>query len=371
MAVDLMMVDYGKSSMEESIAHEAAAGLRSVENFITLLSKTEQHKKQGNYNDSNNSNSSCSSSSTAMEIDLNCLAVADDAVLRFKNLISLLGRSSSGSTGRSSAVTGHARFRRAPVSVCFPKQEKQNHFLETEERKHGKDVSESSLVLCPKPIQQVPLIQGQPEFSTVMMTKGCGSGKDLSTATINFMCSPAPMMSAATSLKSSLTGDTESTRHHHHHHQTTSASFQITNYSQLSSSVGRPPLSSSSNKTRKCSFSDTTRLGKCVASPGRCNCSKKRKTRVRRVVRVPAISSKLADIPPDDYSWRKYGQKPIKGSPHPRGYYKCSTVRGCPARKHVERALDDPNILIVTYEADHNHSLSAADPPSILILESS
>ncbi|KAL6125377.1 hypothetical protein ACLB2K_073436 [Fragaria x ananassa] len=112
------------------------------------------------------------------------------------------------------------------------------------------------------------------------------------------------------------------------------AGDQITNMSQVSS-AGKPPLSSASLK-RKCS-SDTLSSGKCGASSsGRCHCSKKRKLRLKRVVRVPAISLKMADIPPDDYSWRKYGQKPIKGSPHPRGYYKCSSVRGCPARKHVE-----------------------------------
>ncbi|GAB4849009.1 hypothetical protein Ancab_003821 [Ancistrocladus abbreviatus] len=358
MAVDLVMVDYGKRSMEDSIVHEAAAGIQSVENFMKLLSKTEQQKKQGN-----SDNSSPSSSTPAMEIDLNCLAVADDAVSRFKNVISLLGRSSS-----SRAVTGHARFRRAPVPVCSPQQEKQKYFPETESQKHGKHVLESGLVLCPKPIQQVPLIQGHSDFSTMMMMKGCGSAKDLSTATINFTCSSSPpLMSAATSVKSTLTAETESSKQQ----KTMTTSFQVTNYSQLSSSVGRPPLSSSSFKPRKCSFSDTTASGKCGGSSGRCHCSKKRKMRLKRVVRVPAISSKMADIPPDDYSWRKYGQKPIKGSPHPRGYYKCSTVRGCPARKHVERALDDPNMLVVTYEGDHSHSVSVVDPPNILILESS
>jgi len=87
---------------------------------------------------------------------------------------------------------------------------------------------------------------------------------------------------------------------------------------------------------------------------------------VKRTIRVPSISTKISDIPPDEYSWRKYGQKPIKGSPYPRGYYKCSTVRGCPARKHVERARDDPTMLIVTYENEHRHIDPTTHSPSVI-----
>ncbi|XP_062185068.1 WRKY transcription factor WRKY51-like [Phragmites australis] len=121
-------------------------------------------------------------------------------------------------------------------------------------------------------------------------------------------------------------------------------------------SAGKPPLSGHKRKPCAGVHSEAT------ANGSRCHCSKRRKNRVKRTIRVPAISSKIADIPPDEYSWRKYGQKPIKGSPYPRGYYKCSTVRGCPARKHVERATDDPAMLVVTYEGEHRHTPGVAAP---------
>nr|XP_043621507.1 probable WRKY transcription factor 65 [Erigeron canadensis] len=87
----------------------------------------------------------------------------------------------------------------------------------------------------------------------------------------------------------------------------------------------------------------------------------------KRVVYVPIkevegsrLKGEKNAPPADSWAWRKYGQKPIKGSPYPRGYYRCSSSKGCPARKQVERSRTDPTMVMVTYSCEHNHSWPAS-----------
>lgn len=85
-------------------------------------------------------------------------------------------------------------------------------------------------------------------------------------------------------------------------------------------------------------------------------------TTTGRTVTEPKIvvqTTSEVDLLDDGYRWRKYGQKVVKGNPHPRSYYKC-TYAGCTVRKHVERASNDIKAVITTYEGKHNHDVPAA-----------
>ncbi|KAF8086192.1 hypothetical protein N665_0632s0012 [Sinapis alba] len=332
MTVELMMSSYGGGRVKReedggfsagkndtALKEAASEGIHGVEEFLKLIGQSQQTDEK----------------------QTEITAVTDVAVNSFKKVISLLGRSR----------TGHARFRQAPVTT--PKtEEERGGAVKTEEKPrttttvvlNGEKYGGSAFrVYCPTPIHRRPPLS----HNNTQTKNGSSSSAPLlpngkphqepPSSTIHF--APSQPVSAANSFMSSHRCETDSNQ--------MSSGFEFTNpSSQFSGSRGKPPLSSASLK-RKCSSSPS----------GRCHCTKKRKSRVKRVIRVPAVSSKMADIPSDEYSWRKYGQKPIKGSPHPRGYYKCSSVRGCPARKHVERAPDDAMMLVVTYEGDHNHAM--------------
>ncbi|XP_027905062.1 probable WRKY transcription factor 32 [Vigna unguiculata] len=76
-------------------------------------------------------------------------------------------------------------------------------------------------------------------------------------------------------------------------------------------------------------------------------------------------------ISSDGYRWRKYGQKLVKGNPHFRNYYRCSSA-GCPVRKHIESAMDNTKAVIITYKGVHDHDMPVPKkrqgPPSASVV---
>ncbi|KAG4186657.1 hypothetical protein ERO13_A08G057600v2 [Gossypium hirsutum] len=82
--------------------------------------------------------------------------------------------------------------------------------------------------------------------------------------------------------------------------------------------------------------------------------------KVRRKLREPRFCFQTrsdVDVLDDGYKWRKYGQKVVKNSLHPRSYYRC-TQNTCRVKKRVERLSEDCRMVITTYEGRHNHSPS-------------
>ncbi|KAL6853574.1 hypothetical protein ACP4OV_019603 [Aristida adscensionis] len=72
----------------------------------------------------------------------------------------------------------------------------------------------------------------------------------------------------------------------------------------------------------------------------------------------------------DGHLWRKYGQKKIKDTEHPRLYYRCS-YRGdkkCLASKMVQQENDeDPPLFTVIYTDEHSCGIAPIPTPDILV----
>ncbi|ONK56306.1 uncharacterized protein A4U43_C10F6480 [Asparagus officinalis] len=84
----------------------------------------------------------------------------------------------------------------------------------------------------------------------------------------------------------------------------------------------------------------------------------KGKTKVRRKMREPRFCFQTrsdVDVLDDGYKWRKYGQKIVKNSLHPRSYFRC-THHNCRVKKRVERLSEDCRMVITTYEGRHTHA---------------
>ncbi|XP_052172368.1 probable WRKY transcription factor 70 [Diospyros lotus] len=86
--------------------------------------------------------------------------------------------------------------------------------------------------------------------------------------------------------------------------------------------------------------------------------------------------TKIAPTPIiDNYAWRKYGQKKIINTIHPRHYYRCThrSEKGCRATKQVQQIQNGPPMFITTYKGRHTcldtiqKSIDLKEDTSVLI----
>ncbi|MFQ6636941.1 hypothetical protein Gotur_014135 [Gossypium turneri] len=161
--------------------------------------------------------------------------------------------------------------------------------------------------------------------------------------------------------------------HHHHHHQisqplntttttttnSTAMGFTTQNNNQVVNTEDPKAVNDENNCPSKANDGNNSwsvwNLGRWRSSA-----SEKSKLKVRRKLREPRFCFQTrsdVDVLDDGYKWRKYGQKVVKNSLHPRSYYRC-THNNCRVKKRVERLSEDCRMVITTYEGRHNHTPS-------------
>lgn len=67
----------------------------------------------------------------------------------------------------------------------------------------------------------------------------------------------------------------------------------------------------------------------------------------------------------DGHAWRKYGQKVIQNTKHPRNYYRCThkTEQGCQATKQVQQISENPLKYKIIYHGHHRCKNPLKTPP--------
>lgn len=275
------------------------------------------------------------SSSTTMAVD--CVGV--QTVDNLNRMFQLTGHDFNVSSNYKQVVsglkrTGHARFRRGPSSSSTTDSNGPSTSSQSEEKQREVPLTVSKECFVNKAVSEA-VTSSRSTSSSSMVSSLAGVGLEEGSVSNGKRFSSLGIVAPA-----------------------------------LTFSSRKPPLPSTHRK--RCSpDSPAASLHGSVknrsVSRSGCHCCKRRKIGSKREIRrVPIIGSKVTSIPADDYSWKKYGEKKIDGSNYPRVYYKCSTGKGCPARKRVELALDDSKMLLVTYDGEHRHHHAPTPVPTSL-----
>ncbi|KAF5201598.1 Wrky transcription factor [Thalictrum thalictroides] len=71
----------------------------------------------------------------------------------------------------------------------------------------------------------------------------------------------------------------------------------------------------------------------------------------------------------DGHAWRKYGQKEILNTSHPRNYFRCTRKfdQGCQATKQVQKTDEDPPMYQTTYMGHHTCTDNQLKPPQVIL----